>query len=180
MDPADALDQFLGEIQARAFRIAVLSVRDRDVALDMVQDAMIRLARNYATKPSAEWPPLFYRILQNRIRDWQRRQTLRNKVIMVPRKNTDEHDAWQPIESAPDRAAAGPQKTLQKDAAIERLNEAVGELPQRQREVFLLRAIEELSVEQTATTLDIGAGSVKTHYSRALTNLRDKLGEHWP
>lgn len=157
-----------------------MSVQDRDVALDMVQDAMISLARKYAKKPSKEWPPLFYRILQNRIRDWQRRQTLRNRIMIVPRKNADEHEYWQPVENAPDRAAAGPQQTVQKDAAIERLYQAVAELPQRQREVFLLRAIEELSVDHTAATLDIANGSVKTHYSRALKNLRDKLGEHWP
>jgi len=47
-------------------------VRDRDEAFDIVQDSMIRLVRRYARGPSDEWRPLFYRILQNRIRDIQR------------------------------------------------------------------------------------------------------------
>lgn len=150
------------------------------MALDMVQDAMIRLAQKYGEKPSAEWPPLFYRILQNRIRDWQRQQMVRSRVMFTPRSTAEESDAWQPVEAAPDRDVAGPQQTAQNDAAIRRLNGAVAELSQRQREVFLLRAVEELSVAQTATSLAISAGSVKTHYSRALANLRDKLGDHWP
>src|SRR5471030_3277022 len=75
------LEKFLAEIERRAFRMAQVALRDVDDALDVVQDAMLKLTKNYASKPSAEWRPLFYRILQNGIRDLQRRRTVRKRVM---------------------------------------------------------------------------------------------------
>jgi len=67
VDQERALGQFLAGIEKRAYRIARMSLRDHDEALDVVQDAMISLAQNYGGHPEAQWRPLFYRILRNRI-----------------------------------------------------------------------------------------------------------------
>lgn len=158
----------------------MMSVRDRDTALDLVQEAMIKLAGNYASKPENEWPPLFYRILQNKVRDWQRQQMVRNKVMLGPQTAATQAAQDHAIDHAAHQRNDGPQQMLQQSTAMEKLQHAVAELPQRQREVFLLRSIEELSVADTADALEIGQGSVKTHYSRALAALREKLGDHWP
>jgi hypothetical protein len=56
----------------------VYAVRSDDAALDIVQDAMIRLAEKYADRPAAELPLLFQRILSNATMDWFRRQKVRN------------------------------------------------------------------------------------------------------
>jgi len=172
------LNRFFADVEKRALRIAEISIRDRDEALDLVQDAMIKLARNYAGHPPDEWMPLFYRILQNRIRDWQRRQMVRNRVMVFFGRSTDEDD-YDPIASAPDPAGRAPDEELQSREAMRSLEDAVAVLPGRQREAFMLRTFEGLDVAGTAAAMGCSEGSVKTHYSRAIHSLRATLGEHW-
>jgi RNA polymerase sigma-70 factor (ECF subfamily) len=172
------LNRFFADVEKRALRIAEISVRDRDEAMDLVQDAMIRLARNYADRPDDEWTPLFYRILQNRIRDWQRKQVVRNRVLVWFGRGGGEND-YDPVDSAPDPAGRTPDDTLQSHQALESLESAVADLPARQREAFMLRTFEGLDVAGTATAMGCSEGSVKTHYSRAVHSLRKTLGEYW-
>lgn len=172
------LNQFLAEVERRALRMAEIAVRDRDEALDIVQDSMIKLVRNYANRDSEEWAPLFYRILQNTVRDFHRRQKVRNRVMVwFGRGNAD--DDFDPIASAPDPAGRAPQEELQTREAMQELENAIGELPARQREAFMLRTFEGLNVAATAAAMNVSEGSVKTHYSRAVHRLREALGEHW-
>ncbi len=173
------LNLFFAEVERRALRIAEIAVRDRDEALDLVQDAMIRLARNYATRPADEWTPLFYRILQNGIRDWHRRQKVRNRVLGFFGRRADADDDYDPVAAAPDPAGRTPDEQIENAEAMEELERAVADLPPRQREAFTLRTFEGLDVAGTATAMGVSEGSVKTHYSRAVHTLRDALGEHW-
>ncbi len=171
------LNRFLAEVERRALRIAEIAVRDRDEALDLVQDAMIKLARKYADKDVGEWPPLFYRILQNGIRDWHRRQAVRNRVMVwFGRGNSD--DEYDPVASAPDPIGRAPEQELSNDEAMQSLEVAVHALPARQREAFILRTFEGLDVRGTAVAMGCSEGSVKTHYSRAIHSLRDTLGDY--
>ena len=172
------LNRFLAGVERRALRIAEISIRDRDEALDLVQDAMIRLVRNYADRPDDEWAPLFYRILKNRIRDWQRKQVVRNRVLVWFGRGGREQD-HDPVESAPDPAGRTPDQMLQSHEALESLEGAIAGLPARQREAFMLRTFEGLDVAGTATAMGCSEGSVKTHYSRAVHSLRETLGEYW-
>jgi len=173
------LNRFLAEIEKRALRIAEISIRDRDEALDLVQEAMIKLVRNYADRPEAEWTPLFYRILQNGARDWHRRQIVRNRVMVWFRRSKGENEDYDPVASAPDPAGRTPEENLQSAEAMESLELAVAALPRRQREAFMLRTFEGLDVAGTAVAMGCSEGSVKTHYSRAVHSLRKTLGEHW-
>jgi len=173
------LNRFLAEVEKRALRIAEISVRDRDEALDLVQDAMIKLARKYADRSSDEWTPLFYRILQNGVRDWHRRQLVRNRVMVWFSRTGVEDNDYDVVASAPDPKGRTPDEQLQSQEAMQCLEVAVGELPARQREAFMLRTFEGLSVAGTATSMGCSEGSVKTHYSRAVHSLRESLGEHW-
>jgi len=173
------LNQFLAEVERRALRMAEIAVRDRDDALDLVQEAMIKLARNYATRPSTEWAPLFFRILQNGIRDWHRRQKVRNRVMVWFGRTTAGDDDYDITANAPDPAGRTPDEQLQTTEAMQQLELAVQNLPNRQREAFMLRTFQGLDVAATATAMGCSDGSVKTHYSRAIHSLRDTLGEHW-
>ena len=173
------LNRFFAEVERRALRFAEIAVRDRDEALDIVQDAMIKLARNYAERPEDEWTPLFYRILQNGIRDWHRRQMVRNRVMVWFGRGGNADNDYDPIAQAPDPGGRTPDEQLEAGEAMLKLEQAVVRLPARQREAFMLRTFEGLDVASTATAMGCSAGSVKTHYSRAVHALREALGEHW-
>ncbi|MEE8427313.1 MAG: RNA polymerase sigma factor [Woeseiaceae bacterium] len=173
------LNQFLAEVERRALRFAEIAVRDRDEALDLVQDAMIKLARKYVDKPTHEWAPLFYRILQNGVRDWHRRQMVRNRVMVWFGGAAGGDDDYDVVAQAPDPAGRTPERDLQLHEAMRGLEVAMHKLPPRQREAFMLRTFEGLDVAGTATAMGCSQGSVKTHYFRAVHALREQLGEHW-
>jgi RNA polymerase sigma-70 factor (ECF subfamily) len=173
------LNRFLMDIEGRALRIAEISIRDRDEAMDLVQNAMIKLCRSYADKDESEWTPLFYRILQNGVRDWHRRQAVRNKVMVWFGRSKGAQDDYDPIAAAPDPIGRTPDEQLQNREAMQSLEVAVSELPARQREAFMLRTFEGMNVAGTAAAMGCSDGSVKTHYSRAVHSLRKTLGEHW-
>jgi RNA polymerase sigma-70 factor (ECF subfamily) len=179
LDRSRELDRFLASVERRAFKIAQLAIRDTDDALDIVQDAMLQLARRYAARPAEEWKPLFYRILNNRVRDFQRRRAVRSRIIAwLPVRRDDESEAPDPIESAAG-SELPPGERLQVDETLKALEGALGELPQRQQQAFLLRTLEGLDVAETAAAMGCSQGSVKTHYFRAVQTLRERLGEFW-
>lgn len=176
LNPAAALDRFLRDVEGSAYRIALVSVRDREDALDIVQDTMMRLATRYASRPAEEWKPLFYRILKNRIRDWGRRRAVSQRVIRFFTGRDGEAD---PVAEAPGPGSDNPAHVLQDQQAMAALEEALQQLSERQREAFVLRSFENLDVAETAVAMGVSDGSVKTHYSRAMTRLRELLGDHW-
>ncbi len=176
VDQSRALDRFLAGVERRAFRIARMAVRNDDDALDIVQEAMIQLARHYGQRPAEEWKPLFYRILSNGIRDFLRRQRVRRRVMAWwPARVTEDGEMPDPVESAPD-PAGGPADLLEGEQAMERLEAGLAALPDRQREAFTLRALEGLDVAGTAVAMGCSEGSVKTHYFRAVHALKERLG----
>jgi RNA polymerase sigma-70 factor, ECF subfamily len=175
-----ALNQFLAGVELKAFKIAQAALRHEDDALDAVQDAMLQLARAYADRPAQEWKPLFYRILENRIRDMQRRRTVRGRVIAwLPFRGEDEDDEPDPIAQAPSPEPQ-PVRRLELDEAVGALEKALAALPRRQQQAFLLRTLEGLDVAQTALAMGCSEGSVKTHYFRAVQTLRAQLGDLYP
>ncbi len=174
------LNQFLADVERRALRIAEIAVRNRDDALDLVQDAMIKLVQNYAGREPEEWPPLFYRILQNGVRDWHRRQAVRNRVMVWFGRKPSDNDDYDIVASAPDPGGRTPDEELHNSDAMRELDVAVRALPARQREAFMLRTFEGLDVHGTAVAMGCSQGSVKTHYSRAVHTLRERLEDYRP
>jgi RNA polymerase sigma factor (sigma-70 family) len=175
-DTTRALNAFLAEVERKAYRMAQLGLRHDEDALDAVQDAMMQLVRRYADRPRDQWRPLFYRILQNRIRDGQRRRTVRGRVMAWLPWNADDDADSDPLAQAAD-PGPGPAAEVEGDQVLTALQQAVQKLPARQREAFLLRSLEGLDVAETAAAMGCSDGSVKTHYFRAVQSLREQLGE---
>ncbi len=171
------LNQFLAGVEGRAFVIARIATRDAEAALDLVQDAMFKLAQKYGDRDESEWAPLFHRILQHCIRDWQRRTWVRNKWRTWFPSNRDKEGSEEkdPIEAVPDIRARSPLNHLADKGTRAALEIALHSLPLRQRQTFLLRAWEGYNVAETAGIMGCSAGSVKTHYSRAVRALRIKM-----
>src|ERR1700689_4597499 len=137
LEQTRALDKFLAEIERRAFRMAQVALRDPDDAMDAVQDAMLKLARNYSARPSAEWRPLFYRILENGIRDLQRRRSVRKRfMVWLPgAKEGPDNEAQDPLDNVADGGPDAPEVLMQSQA-MEQLETSLRALPARQREAF--------------------------------------------
>ena len=167
------LEAFLLKVERKAFRMAEMSTRNRDDALDIVQDAMMQLASKYANKPEDQWAPLFYRILNNRIMDCHRKNTTQ-KRWRVWFSGREDEDSYDPIEHTPNEELS-PGEVLDLEDSVERVDHLIKQLSPRQRQAFLLRAWEGMSVEETANVMKCSQGSVKTHYSRAVHFLREEL-----
>lgn len=180
LEQTQQLGRFLADVERRAYRIAVVALRDRDDAPDVVQGAMFRLVCSYRKRPSDEWRPLFYRILYNGIRDWRRRQAVRSRIFARRRPSAGGEDELfvDPVDLGAD-GWSGPGDRAMHAEAMQRLEQAIGELPLRQQQAFALRCLEGLDVAETAVAMKCSAGSVKTHYFRALKKLREQLGEVW-
>jgi RNA polymerase sigma-70 factor (ECF subfamily) len=171
------IEAFLRSIERRGFLMARLALGNDDDALDAMQDTMMRLVQRYANKPSAEWRPLFYRMLHNRITDTRRRRAISSRLFgWLDRRDDDE--TQDPLEHIADPAALDPGRIVASNETAEALMAAVATLPQRQQQAFMLRCWEGLSTAETASAMGCTEGSVKTHYSRAVHALRKTLGEH--
>jgi RNA polymerase sigma-70 factor, ECF subfamily len=174
------LSRFLANVERRAFKQAVFAVRDDDAALDIVQDSMMRLAEKYGDKPNEELPMLFQRILQNAIRDYYRRSRTRMEhFTSLSALEGDGEDPADPLETLElddeINPFATPHTALLQAETLNLVEEALQNLPPRQREAFLLRYWEGLDIAETAATMGCTEGSVKTHCSRATHTLAAAL-----
>ncbi len=149
---------------------------DNDNALDIVQDSMLDFVRRYRDKPEHEWTPLYYRVLNSRITDAHRRRSVRNRVWGWFARDSED-DSEDPIQTARDPNGEDPLVLLERTRLGTSLEKAIGTLPLRQQQAFLLRAWEGLDVAETAFSMGCSQGSVKTHYFRAVQALREKLKE---
>jgi RNA polymerase sigma-70 factor (ECF subfamily) len=174
------LSAFLESVERRAFKQAVFAVREQEAALDIVQDAMLRLAEKYGQRPASELPMLFHRIMQNAIRDWYRRQKVRSLWITLlsslgSGRDDDGEDPLETFEAPDGSNPQAPGSDLEKAQVLEIIEQEITRLPERQREAFLMRYWEELDVAETARRMGCSEGSVKTHCSRAAHTLAAAL-----
>ncbi len=175
------LAEFLKSAEKRAFKRTVYAVRNDEAALDIVQDAMIRLAEKYADRPAAELPPLFQRILSNATMDWFRREKVRGAVMQNMSEfegpdDSGDFDLLETLHTLDDTLGTeGADAAVARTQILQLIEAEVAMLPGRQREAFLLRYVEEFDVAETAEVMGCSEGSVKTHCSRAVQALARAL-----
>ncbi len=176
------LSEFLESVERRAFKQAAYAVRNDESALDIVQDAMIKLSEKYGDKPIDELPMLFQRILQNTILDFFRREKVRNTWVslfsnLVTRKDgNDDFDILETFESEEgSESSESSADKVERDQILMILDTEIQKLPSRQREAFLMRYWEDMDVAETANAMGCSEGSVKTHCSRATHALAKSL-----
>lgn len=159
--------------------MAELATGNREDALDLVQEAMMGLVKSYSDRTQADWAPLFHRILQSRIRDFHRRSRVRNRFrVWLGGGGADGQTPADALQALPDVGQPDAPTRLHQRDAVQQVVVALGALPLRQQQAFMLRSWEGLDVAQTAYAMGCSQGSVKTHYSRALHRLREQLKEY--
>lgn len=172
------LDHFLRSVERRALRHAELACRNREDALDVVQDAMLAFVRRYRGHPGEQWPLLFWSVVNSKLTDLQRRRSVRARWLGWLGVG-DEGESEDAIQQIVDLGEPGPLVRLADAEATATLLRALRDLPLRQRQAFLFRVWEGLDVSETARAMAISDGSVKTHLFRAMTNLRARLEKHF-
>lgn len=172
------MEHFLAEIESRAFRIAHLATGNREDALDIVQDAMIKLVQKYSGHDKNSWKPLFYRILESKIFDFHRRKQVRNRFRSWLNWNSEDEDHEDILSQFPAATSSAPDMQVEGTHFMQDLNMALAKLPLRQQQAFLLRIWEGLDINETAIAMQCSESSVKTHYARAMDKLRETLKDH--
>ncbi len=178
------LSDFLTQVERRAFKQTAYAVRDEHAALDILQDAMMKLAEKYAMRPANEFPMLFQRILQNTMRDFWRRQKVRNiwtsllSSFSVTGEDGEDSDPLEVLTSTDNDARVEPEAQLEQHQTMALIEDALTKLPARQREAFVMRYWEDMDVAETALAMGCSQGSVKTHCSRAVRALAATLEKH--
>lgn len=178
-----SLDAFFEDVEKRAYRIAVYTLKDEQTALDAVQDAMLKLVEKYAKRPSSEWPALFFTILNNRMIDIQRWGRLREaggKLVSLFRNHDNgEEDLLESGLGSESLITEQPEVASWSRDLHKKIDDAITKLSERQRQVFLLREWQGFNVRETSEILGCSEGSVKQHHFRAMQALRKHLAGVW-
>ncbi len=175
------LNDFFVTHEKRGFRMAVLSLQDEDDALDALQDVMLKFVEKYAHKPQEQWTLLFYRMLHHRIIDFHRQDQKQAGLFgwFFRQKSGGSSEPYNALDNPVERTSGQPhlqpENALLNGEKARHIEQALRELPLRQRQAFLLRCWQGMSVAETAHVMGCGQGSVKTHLSRAMQHLRQRL-----
>jgi RNA polymerase sigma-70 factor (ECF subfamily) len=182
------LNNFFAELQHKAYHVAYGALWDKETALDVVQESMLRFVQYYRDKPEPEWPALFRSVLNSRINDQRRKRllaTTKRKLLSLTglglaNAERDEHMAEAELSDIQhEEGISDPEAGVTASQLKRRIEQALATLAERQRQVFLLREQLGLSIRDTADILGCSENSIKQHHFRALRAMRAQLSEVW-
>lgn len=174
---AEDFDELVRRNQKRIFRLLMSLLRDEDAADTLTQECFLKAYKKRSSfRGESSVDTWLYRIAVNLARDYQRskRQGFWKKMFSATPETEDETS---PLDTVAHDGADAEKQLLAREEA-EQVWFAVKRLSENQREVFVLRYSEELSLEEIAQALDMQLGTVKSHLNRALTAVRKRLEEH--
>jgi len=155
------------------FRTARAILRDDAEAEDALQEAYIQAYRSLGTfRGDAQLSTWLARIVANEALQRLRKQSRRAEI--VPLQSTAAPEVEQVMDSDTDNA---PHSSAERAEVRRLLESQIDALPEAYRTVFMLRAVEELSVEEVADILDIPAATVRSRLFRARGMLREALAQ---
>jgi len=158
--------------ERRVYSTAFAIVRNPADAEDVAQEAMLKAFKHLKQfRAEARFSTWLVQITLNEARMRIRRE---HAEVMQPVTNHQDEDGnYTPRDFADWREI--PSETLERNEIRQKLIEALGSLGQKYREVFVLRDVQNLSIEETAKALGLSTASVKTRLLRARLMLRDLL-----
>ncbi len=169
-----SIDSFLASVEKQAYVIAMAACQNRDTALDIVQDSMFSMVKNYISKPSDQWAPLFFRVLNNRISDHHRKRGF-SRLTQWFGRNEKESEIVDDAVDQLDSPDFGPDVMLESLDMNATMQSALESLSVKQQQALVLRLWQGMSVKETAGVMGVSEGSVKTHLSRAVREMREQL-----
>lgn len=165
--------QTLQNCQQRAFRLAFRITRNQEDAEDAQQEALLKAHRNLDQfQGRARFTTWISRIAINEALMCLRK---RRNVIHVPLEDTLPEDEAASVNFEPHSNIQDPETAYSQKELRTMLTHAIAELRPLHREVFLLRAVESLSVVETAKALQVSVSTVKTRMRRARRELKEIL-----
>jgi RNA polymerase sigma-70 factor, ECF subfamily len=168
----EAFYELIRPYERRVYAAALAILRNEADADDCAQEAVLKAFKHIRQfRAEAKFSTWLIQIAVNEAR--MRRRKERADVLEPIEKDTDEEDRYTPRDFADWREI--PSEVLERKEIREKLAEALASLGQIYREVFVLRDIGQLSIDETAKALGISTGSVKTRLLRARLMLRDLL-----
>lgn len=157
------------------FRTARAVLRDDAEAEDAVQDAYLQAYRSIGSfRGDSKLSTWLVRIVVNEALARRRKDARRAAIVPIRGGGAEEHEYEAEAEM---RDQDGPESDAQRSELRRLLEQKIDELPETYRAVFMLRALEELPVDETAAVLGIPEATVRTRFFRARSRLREALSQ---
>jgi RNA polymerase sigma factor (sigma-70 family) len=157
----------------RLYRLARATLKDDAEAEDALQEAYLRAYRSMAQfRGDSTLSTWLSRVLLNECFGRLRRDARRQNVIPIAGSHSEID-----VDAMPDNDTEGPDKALLRSEMRELLERKLDDLPAAFRTVFVLRSVEDMSVEETAKCLDIPEATVRSRHFRAKSLLRESLAQ---
>jgi RNA polymerase sigma-70 factor (ECF subfamily) len=164
--------------EGRVYAAALAILRNEQDAEDAAQEAMLKALANIGQfRAEARFSTWLIQITVNEALMRRRRERIVRMETLDEQRSGDEGSEYAPREFADWREI--PSEALERKEVRQRLAEALGSLDRKYREVFVLRDMEHLNIQETAEALGITVASVKTRLLRARLMLRDLLAAGW-